>query len=330
MGYSKEIYDKVEAELSRRRSRSADEADVRREKIYEDLPRVREIEMQLARTGVTAAKAVLKGGDTKAELERLRDENLRLQNELKVVLVSGGYTAADLEEKHICPKCADYGYIDGKMCDCMKKLLRDAAYKELNAVSPLALSRFETFDLKYYSDKPDDNGNIPAARMRKILSFCKSYAERFSPKDRSILMEGGTGLGKTHLSLAIARRVIDRGFGVIYCSSPNILSVLEREHFSRGVTDDTQARLVECDLLIIDDLGSEFATQFTSVTMYNLINTRLSQGKPCIINTNLSLSELKSRYSERFVSRLIGENIYFEFIGEDVRIQKARAAAVQG
>ncbi len=330
MGYSKEIYDKVESELSRRRTRSADEADARREEIYAKLPRVREIEQLLAKTGVSAAKSVLKGGDTKAELTRLRDENLRLQNELKIVLVSGGYNAADLEEKHVCPKCADRGYVDGKMCDCMKKLLRNEAYRELNAISPLSLSKFETFDLRYYSNKPDSDGNIPATRMKKIFSFCRGYAEKFSPRGRSILMAGGTGLGKTHLSLAIAQRVIDRGFGVIYCSSPNILSVLEREHFSRGVTSDTKARLDECDLLIVDDLGSEFATQFTNVTMYNLINTRLSQGKPCIINTNLSIADLQKRYSERFVSRLIGENIYFEFIGEDVRIQKAKASLAQG
>lgn len=324
MGYSRETYARAEDRLAKRRQKALYDAENRREKIYSRLPRVREIETQLASTGITAAKAVLNGSDTKTELIRLKDENLKLQGELKVLLVQNGFTLQDLDEQYFCPKCRDKGYIDGKMCSCMKTLLRDIAYEQLNALSPLALSTFETFDLRYYSDKPDADGNIPRKRLEKFYNFCKNYAETFNGSNRSILMEGGTGLGKTHLSLAVAQRVIDRGFGVIYCSAPNILAVLEKEHFSRDPVSSTQKHLEECDLLIIDDLGTEFATQFTRTCMYNLINTRLSRNKSTIINTNLSVSEMRKAYSERFVSRMIGEHYYLEFIGDDVRIAKRR------
>lgn len=324
MGYGREIYARAEEILARRRQKAFYDAEARREKIYAEIPRVKEIENQLTHTGLCAAKAVLSGSDTATQLIKLKDENLKLQGELKILLVKNGYTLSDLDEQYKCPMCKDYGYVDGKMCSCMKTLLRDTAFKELNALSPLELSSFDTFNLNYYSSSPDKNGNIPRNRLEKFYKFCVSYAENFDGHGKSILMEGGTGLGKTHLSLAIAQRVIERGYGVIYCSAPNILRVLEKEHFSRDSNGDTGRHLEECDLLILDDLGTEFSTQFTTSCIYNLINTRMSREKPTIVNTNLSLYELKKIYSERLVSRMIGEHDYLEFIGEDVRIYKKK------
>lgn len=324
MGYGKEVYNRAEERLSKRRQMASQSAEKRRSEIFAKIPRAEEIERLLTKSGIAAAKAVLKGSDTKNELIKLRDENLRLQGELKILLVRNGYTMQDLEEQYVCPRCKDRGYIDGKMCKCMKILLRDIAFEQLNSLSPLSLCSFSTFNIDYYSDKPDVNGNVPRTRMDKLFHYCQRYAENFTGDGKSILMEGGTGLGKTHLSLAIAGRVIERGFGVIYCSAPKILNVLEREHFSRNLETHTLDHLEGCDLLIIDDLGTEFVTQFTVSSVYNLINTRLSQSKPTIVNTNLSLGELKKIYSERFVSRMVGDNIYLEFIGEDVRIVKKR------
>ena len=152
MGYSKHIYEKAENVLALRRQNAVQQADKRREEIYSKLPRVREIERELAQTGFRAAKAVVSGEDTREQLIKLRDANLRLQGELKVLLVSNGYTTADLEEQYKCMRCSDKGYVDGVMCSCMKTLLRDTAFSELNALSPLALSSFDTFSLDYYSD----------------------------------------------------------------------------------------------------------------------------------------------------------------------------------
>lgn len=324
MGYSKEIYDKADEILSRRRQKAFYDSENRREEIYRKLPRVREIERMLTHTGLAAAKAVVSGSDTKTELIKLRDENLKLQGELKVLLNSNGYKPEDLDEQYKCEMCRDRGYIDGKMCGCMKVLLRDIAFKELNALSPLSLSSFETFSLEYYSDMPDSNGHVPRTRLEKIYNYCKNYAETFNGCNKSILMAGGTGLGKTHLSLAIARRVIERGYGVIYCSTPNILAVLEKEHFSRDSARPTLRHLEECDLLILDDLGTEFSTHFTTTSIYNLINTRMAREKATIINTNYSMYELKKNYTDRLISRIGGEHTYFEFIGQDVRLKKRK------
>lgn len=324
MSYSKDIYRKAEEILRRKKQSAITETDMRREKIFAEIPRAKEIEQLISRSGIAAAKAVLSGAKSQIELQKLKNDNIKLQNELKEILLTYGYSEDDLDIKYSCQDCNDSGYIDGKMCQCMKKILCTAACDELNALSPLDLSTFESFKLTYYSDKPDTMGKVPRKRLSKIMDFCIEYAEKFNATGKSILMEGGTGLGKTHLSLAIAQRVIDCGFGVVYTSVPNILRELEREHFSKSAASDTKNNLEQCDLLILDDLGTEFATSFTKSTVYNIINTRMMMSKPVIVNTNLSLSELKIMYSERFISRFIGEHYYLEFIGEDIRLLKRK------
>ena len=324
MGYSRHIYEKADETLSLRRQKAIQQAEKKREEICSKLPRVKEIEQELAHTGYLAAKAVVRGEDTKEQLLKLRDTNLRLQGELQILLVKNGYTTADLDEKYTCPMCSDKGYIDGKMCACMKTLLRDIAFSELNRLSPLAPSSFDTFSLDYYSNEPDANGNIPRKRMENILGFCKNYAENFSLQSQSIYMEGATGLGKTHLSLAIAGVVINKGFGVIYCSLPDIVSKIERERFSNDYETGTLSHLESCDLLILDDLGTEYPTAFNKSCVYNLVNKRLLLQKPTIINTNLTGKEIKALYSDRLISRMLGEQAYLKFIGKDIRLKKGR------
>jgi DNA replication protein DnaC len=161
--------------------------------------------------------------------------------------------------------------------------------------------------------------------MEGVLRFCRSYAENFGTDSPSILMTGATGLGKTHLSLAIAQSAIDRGFGVIYGSAQNFMLQLERERFGRAPAgSESERHLLECDLLILDDLGAEFITPFVISTVYNLINTRLMSGLPTIISTNLTIKELEEKYSPRIVSRIIGSYRVLHFIGKDVRQLKVR------
>ncbi len=322
MGYGKDIYEKARAQLDMRRQQAFTEAQARRARIHSELPETAELEAQLIRTGTAAARAVLQGGDTKSVLEKLRDDNLAIQAKLRMTLAEKGYTPDDLEEKYFCEKCRDKGYIDGKMCTCMKTLLRNIAYSEVNARSPLPLerSRFTNFDLTYYSDMPNRTGGVPRKQMAHVFDKCRSYAENFTKTSPSILMEGGTGLGKTHLSLAIAAAVIDKGYGVIYGSVPDLIAILEKESFSRDSDREMHDRLEQCDLLILDDLGTEFSNSFTKSTIYNLINARIAREKPTIINTNLTLPELKTRYSDRLVSRLVGDNLYLSFIGDDIRL----------
>lgn len=328
MGYSREVYDEALEKLEKRRLYSEQELDKRRQRLFEFSPRAEQIEHQLAKTSIAAAKAVLSGADIKTELESLKVKNLALQQELNDILDKLNFAQNWLEEWHTCEKCKDTGYIDGKMCDCLKKLLKDTANEQLNRISPLSLSDFDSFSLEYYSKIPKkENAKSPYEQMSGVLANCKKYAENFSTESRSLLFQGGPGLGKTHLSLAIAKSAIDKGYGVIYVSAPAMLLKLENERFGRRDTskNDTEQLIMNCDLLIIDDLGTEFATNFTVSAIYNIINTRMITSKPTIISTNLSVKELQEKYNERTASRIIGMLRRVEFVGTDIRQQLKRS-----
>lgn len=321
MGYSREIYDAAEQILSERRSRAEREAEERRAAFYRRCPAAKQVESELASTAISVARAVLKGGNARERLDRLRESNQALQDRLRELLESAGYPGDDLEPRYSCPLCGDKGYIDGKMCVCMKKLLREESYRRLNELTPLSLSTFESFLLGYYPDSAEDGKKSPRSVMEAVLNNCKNYANTFSLSSPSLILQGGTGLGKTHLSLAIANTVIQRGFGVVYGSVSNIVGRLEREHFGREEGDSSRS-LLECDLLILDDLGTEFRTAFSSAEVYNLVNTRLMAQHPTIVSTNLSIQELQERYTERFASRIMGNYVRVSFCGRDNRLQK--------
>lgn len=332
MGYSQEIYQAAEKKLERRRIISEQELDTRRSILYQRSERAEMIERMIAKTSVAAAKAVFGGADIKNELAQLKKKNLALQQELAQIIKDLGFEENYLERQYTCPDCRDTGYIDGKMCACMKRLLRETAYDSLNRMSPLSLSDFDGFSLDYYSKTPASDGRIsPYTRMNQVLGFCKKYARTFSEFSHSLLFQGAPGLGKTHLSLAIAREVINKGFGVVYVSAPAILSRIESEHFDIKRPESSAEQIVtECDLLIIDDLGTEFTSKFTVSALYNIINTRMIMSKPTIISTNLSLSELQEKYNTRIISRIIGTLDRVEFLGTDIRQQKRRRTAQTG
>lgn len=324
MGYSKDVYDEAISELEIRRSGAEFDSKTRRDEFFEKFPRALEIERTLAKTSTMAARAVFAGRISVREmLEKLKAQNLSLQVERKAILEKNGYPENYLDINYFCKKCNDRGFIDGKMCECMRALLREKAYDKLNKASPLSLSDFNTFSLEYYSKTIVEDGNkkySPYSRMEKIFNFCQNYAINFTPTSESLLFQGSSGLGKTHLSLAIAKEVIERGYGVIYTSAPDILSKLESERFGgERNTDATDNILKECDLLIVDDLGTEFLTTFTLSKIYNIINTRMLLKKPTIVSTNLTLKELQKNYSPRMVSRIIGEMTRLPFVGEDIR-----------
>lgn len=322
MGYSREIYDAAERELAERRKKAENEAQEHRAVFYQRCPPAEQIETQLSATAITAAKAVLGGGNAREQLTRLKQNNQMLQNRLKELLNAEGYPSDYLEPHYSCPDCQDKGYIDGKMCGCMKKLLREESYRRLNTLTPLSLSTFESFSLDYYPGKAEEEGKrSPRDIMESVLNNCRKYAAEFSPSSPSLIMQGGTGLGKTHMSLAVANAVIQKGYGVVYGSVNNIVNQLEREHFGREDGDSSKS-LLECDLLILDDLGTEFRSAFSGAEIYNIVNTRLMTQKPTIISTNLSIQELQERYTERFASRIMGNYVRVAFCGRDNRLQK--------
>lgn len=281
---------------------------------YNAEPRLTEIDRSLSAIGASLAVAALNGGDV-AEIKKRSEA---LSREKKVLLNKFGVQ----DIKYDCPLCSDTGYVGGKICGCVKHLVAAFIAEEMSEEMPLGTSRFDNFDLKYYPDKDTKEGN-PRRRMTAILKVCREYALKFDPKTSgNLLFMGSAGLGKTHLTLAIAGAVIENGFIPIYGAAENLFSQIEKEKFTgenRGAYD----AMIKSDLLIIDDLGAEMATQFTKSALYNIVNTRLLANRPTVINTNLTMKEIETRYTPRISSRLIGSFEAYKFIGHDIRQQKA-------
>lgn len=327
MGYSNSVYKAASDILYERRLNAEKTAERRKEEVYKKFPRVKELEKQISMGGIKAARAVLAGGDVKKAVSKLRDQDLAMQAEVKRILTDNGYPANYFEPKYFCKKCEDKGYYDinGKTvrCSCMKSALVTCACAELNRYAPLSLSTFESFDLEYYDKSINPKVKTsPYEHMSKVFRLCKNYADNFSKNSESILMSGETGLGKTHLSLAIANEVIKKGYGVVYASAQPIISKLKKEYFSSDKDDSLFSMLADCDLLIIDDLGAEFYSLFAVSQFYNLFNSRMLSNKPIIINTNLTITELKEKYTDRFVSRICGNARQLDFLGRDIRIRR--------
>ena len=315
MGIDKKYYNLAFSKLDERRQNEINRTQIRKNKIYNEFPELREIDKKMAETTVAVARLTLSGDQNATDaVKKIADLNLELQKTKKQIFIDNNIDEESLKEHFGCEMCSDTGYNkDGKMCDCVKNIARTLAYQELNLSTPLDKSSFQNFDTEKY---PDDVRNI----MSKIFEFCKNYAYDFKLSNDSLMFMGKTGLGKTHLSLAIAGVVIEKGYGVIYGSLSNLLSKIENEHFSSNSTSTIDS-VCNCDLLIIDDLGTEFSTPFTRSTVYEIINHRQLNSKPTIISTNLSIDELEKAYTQRVVSRICGKYRCFEFLGNDIRFE---------
>ncbi len=311
-----EIFDKAQSIISGRRLRAVEENERRIREINDKIPQIREINAELFNTGKELISLI---GDRNAnvadKIEKLKKYNLEAQKMSRMILVENGYPSDYLDMHYTCPKCRDTGYCGSKFCECLNQLCGKLSADELNKHAQLSLSSFDTFDINYYSG-PDRE------TMQRIFMFTKEYADNFKPDARSILMFGKTGLGKTHLSLAIANTVLASGYGVIYDSAINILRNIETERFNRDHLNETIDTVMGTDLLILDDLGTEYETPFFNATIYNIINTRLNSGKPTIISTNLDFEGIRRRYDDRVVSRLVAAYVCLEFKGEDIRLLK--------
>lgn len=327
MAVDHKIYSQAVNILSARREEAFSRWNQNMQEISQKAPEISALQNELMSTNVKLSKIIIEHPQNAKELiEQLRTQNLQAQEMLKKLLKEHGYSPDFLTVHFSCPACQDTGFVNGVRCNCLNDIIKFLSIQALNDVSPLQLSDFSTFDLYYFSNRPDAVlGVIPRETMGKILQYCQKYSENFSLSSPSIMMLGATGLGKTHLSLAIAKEVINKGFRVLYCTAQDILRKIEREHFSRTMEEDeTLQAVLGADLLILDDLGAEYNTQFNVATVYNIINSRINYGRPTIISSNLSSQELEERYSQRVVSRLLTQYTYLRFIGEDVRQKKLK------
>lgn len=326
MSFDERFYREAERILSERRAKNERLLAKREAEISEKYPEIARTKRELSATGARLIDLILtKDKDFSRKLSELEQSNLLLQKRLGEQLAQSGFPADYLDRPCDCKLCGDTGTHAERRCACMTELVRRLAAAELNRSSPLSLCNFEDFRLNYYDDARETQlGCTARATMQENLSVCRRYAADFHLPYRSILMSGATGLGKTHLSLSIAREVLEKGYSVIYGSAPELFRKMEREHFGRS-EGDTASALQEAQLLILDDLGAEFESKFYTSALYSILNNRLNAALPTVISTNCGFDELRERYGERITSRLMAME-QLVFMGNDVRLQKANGS----
>ena len=321
MAYPKEIMDRAFTILGERRNAARNDYQHRLQVIAERAPEVGVLQRELTGTSAAIARTILSGTDVEEKLARLRDTNLYLQQKKRELLTAAGLPEDYDAMRYSCPDCQDTGYHDGKMCHCMRQILTELMMERLSRTADTAGITFASFSLDYYpTDSLPGVGYSAQDVMRRALDLCQKYAAAFTPASESLFFQGPTGLGKTHLSLSIAAEVIRKGYNVLYTPAQSLMDTLERERFRRSEDGSSLDFVLESDLLILDDLGAEFSTNFSISVLYNIINTRLIEKRPTIISSNLTIKEIESRYSPRVLSRIIGGYQTIPFRGSDIRL----------
>lgn len=321
MAYSEQVLRRARVRLEQAKQERERENAAHRQEAYERYPRLKEIDRELQLTmAQLMATALRHGEDPTQAIAQIRDRNLALQRERDWILEAGDFEEGFLDDAPVCVKCGGTGYEGNQMCSCLRELCRQEQKKELTSLLGSGRESFDTFRLDVYSDAYDDTlGTSPRKLMQSNFNICRRYAQNFTPQSGNLLFSGATGLGKTFLSACIARQVADRGFSVVYETAIRMFADFEAEKFGgeeqRGLTH----KYLACDLLIIDDIGTEMTTQFTISAMYNIINTRLMDGKATVISTNLVPEAIEGRYSPQIASRILGTYRLIKFAGSDIR-----------
>lgn len=313
--YTREIFSTVKEIIDKRREAAQAEADRREAAVRAKSGVIREIDDELAGTGLLIFKTAVSGGD----IAPIKARNVLLMEKRAEELARLGLPADYTDPQYVCKKCSDSGYDkEGVMCACMRELLKLESIKASGIGRLIEKQSFENFDLSWYAEGEERD------RMRSNAEAAKAFADNFTAHSgENLLLVGKTGTGKTHLSSAIAKTVIEKGYSVLYDSTQNILSAFETDKFRTGygAYEPKSDKYFDTDLLILDDLGAEFSSQFTVSCLYNLLNTRQNRGLSTVISTNLSPEELSRKYEDRIFSRLMGEDTkILLFVGKDHRI----------
>ncbi|MCR5207469.1 MAG: ATP-binding protein [Eubacterium sp.] len=319
MSYPNELHIKAEKLLEQRRNKAKMLAEEKTAKIRASVPEIDRVQTELANIGIEISQLFLYKGDAQKKIEELRSRSNALTEKRSDLLVKHGYKRNDTEPPYTCPACKDTGFKDNRICSCHREILKELMRKEVAAHAPLERCTFDNFDLGYYPDAPLENSVVPRNRAEKILDAAMRYAQSFTPKSKSLVFIGKTGLGKTHISLAIANVVINRGYSVCYGTSFDICEDMRAEMFSNNDIFYSKEKVYNYDLLIIDDLGTEIDNKYNISTIYNIVTNRSNSGKPTIISTNLEWDELLEKYEQRITSRLNGDYLPMTFFGTDIR-----------
>ena len=323
MAYSDAIVQRALRRLQSEKEQNEQSSRARIAAIYEKEPRLAEIERELRKTAAHVLAVTFRTqGDPVSAMQQLKKDNLALQQERDWILQTEGLEPDDLIVQPICPKCGGTGYVGATMCECLKELCRQEQKKELAALLGSGHESFEKFRLDLYPAQYDERlKTSPRTLMERTYRDTLAYAQSFSCASPSLLFVGATGLGKTFLSACIARTVAERGFSVSYAPVSRLFAAFEADKFRPDPDASRTAEFFSCDLLIIDDLGTEMTTQFTVSALYQILNTRLLEGRPTIVSTNLPLGDIAPRYSAQIYSRLLGAYRLYKFYGDDIRFK---------
>ena len=314
-----ELFRAAQREIAAYRQQAVIRAETARRAAYAAHPALAEADSAHMRAGLGLAKAAALGGN----IDSARAALARADDALAAAAKEAGYDENAFKPVYRCPLCEDTGMRGGVPCTCVAEAARRLRREEINAASPLGLCQFDSFEVERYSDKVEPElGISPREYMGKLLNFCRSYAAKFSQNSPNLLFMGHTGLGKTHLALAIADAVLDSGHDVLYTSAAALAARLGREHFDYSGGDEWLAACQEADLLILDDLGTEYITPLTISVLYELINTRMLTHRPTIYTTNITDQNVfVARYTEKVASRMLGGCKMFKFFGVDQRLK---------
>ncbi len=323
MALNNSQYDAIMRDYQRLQSQHRHEQDDRIREAYGRFPRLQEIHAQIASESVACGKALL-GGDNQA-LDRLKTHIQHLSGERTAILKQGGYPVDYLELTYTCPHCHDTGYIENQKCQCFKKAEIDLLYTQSNLKDILKEENFSTFSYEYYSDEiRDASGKSSLERIRRVTEICHQFIRDFDKTFSNLFFYGDTGVGKTFLSHCIAKELLDSTHSVIYFSAQELFQNFADKRFHRNYdsVDYSTDHIYDCDLLIIDDLGTELTNAFVNAELFSCINERLINQKSTIISTNLPLESFASAYSERIFSRISNGYTMLKLFGKDIRVQK--------
>ena len=330
MAYDGKVLSRASARYDEDKQRREEQFRARQRRCYSQEPRLEEIDRELSQTmGKIVARGFRRGADARSIIEELKEENLGLQRERGELLAALGYPPDYLEPKAACELCHDTGWRGHEMCSCLRAYYVREQNAELSRLLDLGSQSFDTFDFDLYSKEPDYEQNLsPYQRMEKNYDACRDYAYEFSPKSGNLLLSGDPGLGKTFLSASIARVVSESGRSVVYDTASHIFERFEARKFDRSEDGDAAVddvdRYLRCDLLIIDDLGTELTTSLVQSALYQLVNERLMTNRKTIISTNLNPDEIGRRYGAAILSRITGNYRILPFFGDDIRKLKRK------
>lgn len=317
MGYDSGHYKRIKDAYTAKRKEAERLAEERKAQVHALSPAIEEIDRKLAGTGLLLFRIASEGGeDLPKKIEETRKESEKLLDKKKALLSMLGLPADYTEIHYECAACSDTGYLPNtKMCECMKRALAEEGFRTSGLGALIDRQSFENFSLDRFDEED-------RSIMKHNLDFLRDYADTFRAGKKSLILIGGTGLGKTHLSTALARAVIEKGYSVLYDTAHNVIFDFNYDQFKSKPEEELRSeKYLDCDLLLLDDLGTEVQTKHTASYLYNLINTRMNRGKTTVVSTNLTPNDVVERYGDRLASRLFGEYEILLFRGKDLRLK---------